>query len=210
MKTSLAFLVGGLLLGVAANYSSPAGVAAPPGAAPPVDPARAAQGNDGKPYIQDEPRGMARVVYFGGNGVAAEYSIEYGKPAWKSEFDKELKGRVRLGSNYWTTLDTWNPLTVGDKEVKAGEYFLGLESAKEGQWSLVLLDPDPLRKQKIDGYSTPQTKGGQLIPMKYEESKDSADTLAIRFVGDEKDAKQQTLEIRFGRHRLTAPVKPKV
>jgi hypothetical protein len=205
MKTSLAFLVGGLLLGVAASYPpARAGAAAPAGSA------LAAQGNDGKPYIQDEPRGMARVVYFGGSGLAAEYAIEYGKPAWKPDFEKLMKGRVRLGCDYWATLDTWNPLTVGDKEVKAGEYFLGLECAKEGQWSLVLLDPDPLRKQKIDGYSTPQTKGGQLIPMKYEETKDSADRLAIRFVGDDKDAKLQTLEIRFGRHRLTAPVKPKV
>jgi len=164
----------------------------------------------GKPYIQDEPRGLARVVYFGDHGIAAEYSIEYGKPAWKPDFDKMLKGRVRLGNNYWTTLDTWNGLTIGDMEVKVGQYFLALECSDKNQWSLVLLDPEPLRKGKVDAYSSNGTKGGLFAPMKYEESKEAADTLSIKFVGDAKDPKLQTLEIRFGKHRLTAAVKPKV
>jgi hypothetical protein len=164
----------------------------------------------GKPYIQDEPRGMARVLYFGDAGIAGEYSIEYGKPTWKDEYDKMLKGRLRLGNNYWTTLDTWNDLSIGDKEVKAGMYFVALERSDKNQWSLVLLDPEPLRKGKVDAYSSTGTKGGLLAPMKYEESKESADTLSIKFVGDAKDPKLQTLEIRFGKHRLTTAVKPKV
>jgi hypothetical protein len=172
----------------------------------PADPA--AQQSD-KPAIQDEPRAMARVVYFGGNGIAAEYKIEYGKPAWKDDFDKQLKGRVRLGRDYWTTLDTWNGLSIGDKDVKAGEYFLALECSDKKEWSLVLLDPEPLRKQKFDAYGSAQTKGGQLVPMKYEATKDAAESLSIRFVGDAKDPKLQTLEIRFGKHRLSAAVKPK-
>jgi hypothetical protein len=163
-----------------------------------------------KPAIQDEPRAMARVVYFGGNGIAAEYKIEYGKPAWKDEFDKQLKGRVRLGRDYWTTLDTWNGLSIGDKDVKAGEYFLALECSDKKEWSLVLLDPEPLRKQKFDAFGSAQTKGGQLVPMKYEETKDAAESLSIKFVGDAKDPKLQTLEIRFGKHRLSTAVKPKV
>jgi len=163
-----------------------------------------------KPAIQDEPRGMARVVYFGGSGIAAEYKIEYGKPAWKDEFDKQLKGRVRLGRDYWTTLDTWNGLSIGDKDVKAGEYFLALECSDKKEWSLVLLDPEPLRKQKFDAFGSAQTKGGQLVPMKYEETKDAAESLSIKFVGDAKDPKLQTLEIRFGKHRLSTAVKPKI
>jgi hypothetical protein len=210
MRVSLAFLLGGLLLGVAAIYpAAPARAGALDGAA------RAAQGNDGKPFIQDEPRGMARVVYFGNNGVAGEYAVEYGKPVWKAEYDKDFDklsrgNRLRLGRDYWTTLDTWNALTIGDKEVKAGQYFLGLECSDKGQWSLVLLDPEPLRRQRFDAFGTAQTKGGQLLPMQHAEARESAETLAIRFVADEKDARLQSLEIRFGRHRLTTAVKPKV
>lgn len=195
MKTTLLLALASVTLGASiAATSSPA------------DPA--AQQSD-KPAIQDEPRAMARVVYFGGNGIAAEYKIEYGKPAWKDDFDKQLKGRVRLGRDYWTTLDTWNGLSIGDKDVKAGEYFLALECSDKKEWSLVLLDPEPLRKQKFDAYGSAQTKGGQLVPMKYEATKDAAESLTIRFVGDAKDPKLQTLEIRFGKHRLSAAVKPK-
>lgn len=195
MKTTLLLALASVTLGASiAATSSPA------------DPA--AQQSD-KPAIQDEPRAMARVVYFGGNGIAAEYKIEYGKPAWKDDFDKQLKGRVRLGRDYWTTLDTWNGLSIGDKDVKAGEYFLALECSDKKEWSLVLLDPEPLRKQKFDAYGSAQTKGGQLVPMKYEATKDAAESLSIRFVGDAKDPKLQTLEIRFGKHRLSAAVKPK-
>jgi hypothetical protein len=204
MKTSLAFLFCGVLIGAAALRP-----AASAGAAHHI------QTSDGKPAIQDEPRGMARVVYFGNSNIAGEYTIEYGKPAWKAEydknFDKQFRGqRVRLGRDYWATLDAWNALTVADKDVKAGAYFLALECSDKGQWSLVLLDPEPLRKQRYDAYGTPQTKGGQLLPLTLAETKDSADTLTIRFIADEKDARLQTLEIRFGKHRLTAPVKPKV
>jgi hypothetical protein len=196
VKTTLLLALASVTLGASiAATSSPANPAA--------------QQTD-KPAIQDEPRGMARVVYFGGNGIAAEYKIEYGKPAWKDEFDKQLKGRVRLGRDYWTTLDTWNGLSIGDKDVKAGEYFLALECSDKKEWSLVLLDPEPLRKQKFDAFGSAQTKGGQLVPMKYEETKDAAESLSIKFVGDAKDPKLQTLEIRFGKHRLSTAVKPKV
>lgn len=200
MKSTLWIAFTSLALGASiASASRPA----VPNPAPP-DPQQA-----GAPAIQDEARGMSRVVYFGNNGIAAEYTIEYGKPAWKPEFEKAMKGRVRLGNNYWTTLDTWNGLSIGDKDVKAGEYFLALECSDKKEWSLVLLDPEPLRKQKFDAFGSPKTKGGQLIPMKYEEAKESADTLSIKFVGDAKDTKLQTLEIRFGKYRLTAAVKPK-
>jgi len=204
MKTSLAFLFCGVLLGAAAiRPAAPASAAA------------IVQTSDGKPSIQDEPRAMARVVYFGNSGIAGEYTIEYGKPTWKAEYDKGFDklsrgNRLRLGRDYWTTLDTWNALTVGDKDVKAGAYFLGLECSDKGQWSLVLLDPEPLRKQRFDAFGTPQTKGGLLVPLQHAEAKESADTLTIRFLADEKDARLQTLEIHFGKHRLTAAVKPKV
>jgi len=201
VKSTLCVALSSLALGASiASASRPAA---------PNPPAGLAAQQGGGPVIQDEPRAMARVAYFGNNGIAAEYTIEYGKPAWKDEYEKQMKGRVRLGNNYWSTLDTWNGLTIGDKEVKAGEYFLALECSDKNQWSLVLLDPEPLRKSKIDGFSSSQTKGGQLVPMKYEATGDSADALSIKFVADPKDAKQQSLEIRFGKHRLTTAVKPK-
>jgi hypothetical protein len=168
------------------------------------------------PVIQDEPRAMARVVYFGGRGVSGEYAIEYGKPAWKAEpdaaWDRLTRGkRLRLGKDWWTTLDTFCSLLLSEKvELKPGAYYLALECSEKGEWSLVALDPEPIRKQRIDAFGSEQTRGGTKVPMKHEETGESAQQLSIRFLADEKDARLQTLEIRFGRHRLTAPVQPKV
>jgi hypothetical protein len=170
---------------------------------------------DNAPFIQHEPRAMARVVYFNDTGVT-EYLIEYGKPAWQAGYDAKwaelTKGkRLRLGKDWWTSLNTFCPLTLGEKvELKPGEYFLALECSDKGEWSLVALDPEPLRKQGFDAFGTAQTKGGTKIPLKYEQAKESAAELSIQFVSDAKQTKQQTLEIRFGKHRLTTIVAPKL
>jgi len=180
-----------------------------------VSPASDARIQGNGPVVQNEPRAMARVVFFGSAGVAGEYAIEYGKPAWKSEYDKEFAKlthgkRLRLGKDWWTTLNTYCPLTFDKVEVKAGEYFLALECSDKGEWSLIALDPEPLRKSKVDAFSTSSTKGGTKIPLAYETTKDEAQELSIQFLPDEKKPREQTLEIRFGKHRLTAAVQAKV
>ena len=171
------------------------------------------QGNG--PVVQNEPRAMARVVFFGNTGVAGEYAIEYGKPAWKSEYDQDFAKlthgkRLRLGKDWWTTLNTYCALTFDKVEIKAGEYFLALDCSEKGDWSLIALDPEPLRKSKMDAFSTSSTKGGSRIPMVYEVTKDEVKELSIQFLADEKKPRDQTLEIRFGKHRLTAAFQPKV
>lgn len=166
------------------------------------------------PFIQQEPRAMARVVYFSQAGLAGEYAIEYGKPAWRSDYDaafeKLTRGqRMRLGRDWWTTLNTFCALKLGEKgELKPGEYFLALECSDKGDWSLIALDPEPLRKSKIDAFGTAQTKGGTKIPLSYATTDDAVKELSIAFVADPASTKQQTLEIRFGKHRLTTTVKP--
>jgi hypothetical protein len=173
---------------------------------------------DGGPFIQDEPRAMARVAYFNQSGLQGEYLIEYGKPAWKAEYDDAKKWgeltrgkRLRLGRDWWTSLNTFCPLTLSEKvELKPGEYFLALECSDKGEWSLVAMDPEPLRKSRFDAFGTEQTKGGTKAALRHEETKESAAQLAIRFIQDEKDKRLQTLEIRFGRHRLTTSVQPKL
>ena len=118
--------------------------------------------------------------------------------------------RLRLGKDYWTNLDTCRPLMSGDKEIKPGNYFLALDGSDKGAWELVLLDSDPMRKQRIDAFSSEQTSGGPKIPLKHETVTENAAQLSIKFIAEEKDARLQTLEIHFGKHRLTAPIQPKV
>src|SRR5262245_33441146 len=73
------------------------------------------------PAIQLEPRVMARVVYYGDSGISAEYAIEYGTPEWKPEYDKSWDSmtrgkRLRLGKDWWTTLNSMSPLVMGKVE----------------------------------------------------------------------------------------------
>ena len=180
-----------------------------------VPPTARASAQDGGPYIQLEPRAMARVVYFGNAGVSGEYAIECGKPAWKAEYEKGWDAmtrgkRLRLGKDWWTTLNTFCPLVMEKVEVKPGTYYLALDCSDKGEWSLVALDPEPIRKQRVDAFGSEQTKGGTKIPLKHEEVKESAAELTIQFVADPKEQRQQTLEIRFGKHRLAVVVQPKV
>lgn len=177
--------------------------------------ALAFQGGGGKPLLQETERLSARVVYFGGSGVAGEYAIDYGRPDWSSEYDQDFDQRTRgerhrLGKDMWSSLDTQVPLEIGGKELKPGLYYLALERSEKGDWFLVALDADALRKSRVDAFASAQTTGGAKLPMTYEKSEPAAGKLSIRFLEDPKEARQQVLEIRFGGHRLSARVKPKV
>jgi hypothetical protein len=173
---------------------------------------------DPAPYVQNEPRAMSRVVFFGEGGLAGEYSVQYGKPAWKPEYDQNFEKmtrgqRMRLGKDWWTTLETFGPLTCGEKtELAEGSWFLALECSEKGDWSLVALDPAPIRKAHTDAFATAKTTGGTLIPMKYEAVAvaDAEPDLRIQFVADAAKPREQTLEIRFGKHRLTTRVVAKL
>jgi hypothetical protein len=173
-------------------------------------------GQDPAPYVQNEPRAMSRVVFFGGGGLAGEYSIQYGKPAWKPEYDQNFEKmtrgqRMRLGKDWWTSLETFGPLTFGEKtELAEGSWFLALECSAKGEWSLVALDPAPLRKSRMDAFATAKTTGGTMIPMQYETVAENEPDLRIQFVADAAKPREQTLEIRFGKHRLSTRVVAKL
>src|SRR5437667_8413465 len=92
-------------------------------------------------FGSDSPeRGTTRVGYWNNekNQGAGQFAIDYGRPVWRKEyedtanFDKMTKGKVyRLGSNYWTTLDTDIPLTVAGKSIPAGQWYLGLHRSED-------------------------------------------------------------------------------
>lgn len=184
-------------------------------------PAPAARQGSG-PYVQHEPRAMARVVYFNASGaananpIAGEYAIEYGKPAWRAEydanFDELTRGkRLRLGKDWWTTLHTFTTLEFGGKEeLKPGSWYLALERSQKGEWSLIALEPAPILKSKLDAFGSAQTRGGVKLPLQYEATQEASAELSIRFLEEKEQLRQQTLEIRFGKHRLTATVKPAI
>ena len=82
-----------------------------------------------------QERGSARILYWDtkANTAFGHFAIDYGRPAWKKEyedavnFDKLTKGKTyRLGSNFWSSLDTQLPLKISGVRVAPGHYYLGL------------------------------------------------------------------------------------
>src|SRR5437764_3074452 len=73
-------------------------------------------------FGSDSPeRGTTRVGYWDRkkNHGAGQFAIDDGRPLWKKDyedtakFDAMTKGHVyRMGSNFWTTLDSDMPLTI--------------------------------------------------------------------------------------------------
>jgi Protein of unknown function (DUF2911) len=169
-----------------------------------------------EPSVQNEGRQMTRVLYLPNHDPALgvnSFAIQYGTPVWReahaAQFEKLTKGkRWRLGRDHWSTLDTNIALGVGRKKLAAGAYYLVLENAGKGKWSLVVLDPVKMRKQKMDAYGAHATRGGIVLPL--EVSKGAiAKKLSIELVPGAKKPRDVTLKIRFGPYVLTGQIKAK-
>jgi hypothetical protein len=168
-------------------------------------------------FGSDSPeRGTTRVGFWNNpkNHGAGQFAIDYGRPVWKKDyedaakFDKMTKGRVyRLGSNFWTTLDTDMPLTIGGTQIPAGLWYLGLHRSADGAtWSLVFVDPTKARADHIDASEINRAPVAFKAPMTIEQATDLKDKLTIDLVFQPESPKDVTLRIGWGKLQLSAPV----
>ncbi|MFQ5791719.1 MAG: DUF2911 domain-containing protein [Acidobacteriota bacterium] len=110
------------------------------------------------------------MAYFGENSSAGQFAIDYGQPAWQSDyetkFDELTKGkRWRFGNNFWSTLDTQLDLSIAGTPVSPGHYYLVLERSNDDQWYRVLLDAKDIRRKKLHAFLAGQTTGGTKAPL---------------------------------------------
>lgn len=166
-----------------------------------------------KPFSQNVERGLARVVWFGGSGVAGEVWMDYGRPAWseklEGEMDKPENKRWRFGSDVWTSYESFVAVKAAGVSVPAGHYYAVLEHPAKEKWNLVLLEQKEIRAKKMDAFSAAQTSGGISIPLMAAKG-DQTDRLTIKLSVEESKPKDVMLEITFGKHKLTAPLKADV
>jgi hypothetical protein len=160
-------------------------------------------------FPESSQRGSTRIFYWGGDRSGGQVMVDFGQPAWKEEYDAkldELLGvRWRLGQNFWTRLESNMDLTAGDADVPAGLYYLVLERRKEDKsFVLWLLDPVEIRDAKLDAFQAEKTSGGIGVPMAHESGDVRADRLVITLAPDARRKDGATLQIHFGKHRLTA------
>jgi len=180
-----------------------------------------AQENKPRPKIiafgSDSPeRGTTRVGYWNNekNMGAGQFAIDYGRPVWRKEyddtanFDKMTKGKVyRLGSNFWTTLDSDMPLTIAGTTVPAGSWYLGLHRSDDGAtWSLVFIDPAKARAAHVDASEIERAPIAFKVPIAIGEAAESKDKLTIDLVFQKGNLKDVTLRIAWGKLLLKAPI----
>lgn len=180
-----------------------------------------AQENKPRPKIiafgSDSPeRGTTRVGYWNNekNMGAGQFAIDYGRPVWRKEyedtanFDKMTKGKVyRLGSNFWTTLDSDMPLTIAGKSIPAGLWYLGLHRSTDGAtWSLVFIDPSKARSAHIDASEIERAAIAHRAPMTATQSSELKEKLTIDLVIQKGNLKDVTLKIAWGRMELSAAI----
>jgi len=164
-----------------------------------------------------DDRASARVLYWNAqtDAAAGQVAIDYGRPVWKKDyndpakFDGMTRGKIwRMGSNYWTILDTELPLSIGGKKVPVGFYYLGLHRSEEGsEWSLVFIDPIRARKQRLDAFQI------EKAPVEFEahmsavgQAEAPAEKLTITLSYPKDDIKHVTLRVAWGNLVLSAPI----
>ena len=135
-----------------------------------------------KVFPGTEERKSTRLFYYSDAGgqfkPLGQASINYGSPAWKKDYEADgamdrVKGtRWRFGSGAWTILDTNVDLELGGQKIAAGSYYLALEITKEGKFHLIVLDPKPIRKAKMDAFQAAQTEGGMAIELTHTDGHD--------------------------------------
>ena len=163
-----------------------------------------------------QERGSARVLYWdtAADKAFGQFAIDYGRPLWKpayddpQKFDAATKGKVyRLGSNWWTSLDTHVPLKVGGTDVGVGNYFLGLERSADGAaWSLVFIDPVKVREMRLDAFQIERAPILFKVPMTTEEPATRNEKLLITLTYAKEDPKNVKMTISWGKLQMSAPV----
>jgi len=163
-----------------------------------------------------DDRASARVLYWNTKKdvSAGQLAIDYGRPVWKSiyedatKFDAMTKGKIwRMGSNFWTNLDTSLPLKISGREVPPGYYYLGLHRSAEGSnWSLAFLDPMEVRAVDLDAFDINKGRPRFEVPMTLAETRTKAEKLTITLSYPKEAVGKVTLKVAWGTLTLTAPI----
>jgi Tetratricopeptide repeat len=163
-------------------------------------------------FAQPGDRRGTRVAWIAGSATLGEIAIGYGAVTWKDGYGEKAKSkefenkRWRLGKDFWTTLDSNIPVTIGTTAVPPGYYYLTLEKKSSGDFVLALNDAAAVKKGRFDAFQAESTQGGIEVVLKHETTPESASKLDIALTLAQDDPAKGALTIRFGPNKLSAPV----
>jgi hypothetical protein len=162
-----------------------------------------------------QERGSARVLYWDTRADTAfgQFAFNYGRPIWKKAYEDpanfgKLTSKIwRLGSNYWTVLDTQLPLRIAGRDVAPGSYNLGLQPSADGKsWSLAFIDPAKVRSARLDAFQIERAPILFAIPMTTEEPASHAEKLLMTLTYTKEKPKNVKLTISWGTLQVSAPI----
>jgi len=154
-------------------------------------------------------RKCARLAYFGGSGSPGQLALDYAPVGWKDGYDQAIDSpkmvgkKWRFGKDYWTSLDSSMPVTIGGVEFPAGYYFLTLTNKGDKKFVLNVHDAAEVKKQHLDASAADKVQGGKEVPLEYEKGTTKADELQISILNGDNNT-EATLTILFGGHKLYA------
>lgn len=162
-------------------------------------------------FAQHVERRNARATWFGRKGSPGQIAIDYSPVAWTDKYEEVVasgkqKGKKwRLGSDFWTRLDTSFDMQFGGVTVPAGYYYLTLEQRDGDAFVLALHDAAAVKKLKLDAFMAEKLTGGIEVAMTHGKTDAIAKTLAITVQMKAGSKTDGAVAIHFGGHELTAP-----
>lgn len=168
-------------------------------------------------FGSDSPeRGTTRVGYWNTqmNMGAGQFAINYGRPIWRNDyedpakFDAMTKGHTwRMGSNFWTVLDTDMPLKISGQTVPAGLWYLGLHRSEDGsKWSLAFIDPLKARHEHVDASEIGRAPVEFMVPITMDPQGEMKEKLTIDLIFKAPAIQNVTLRIAWGKIQLSASI----
>jgi hypothetical protein len=161
------------------------------------------------------PRHSTTLAMFASDFSVGHMAIvAHGQPTWKeayADFDgliAKYKGQInRLGSNWWTTLQSSTTLELGGVAIPAGSYVVAIAIDETGKkFSLALLDATKAMKTGAMPFQPAKWTPDVTVPMTFH--KDAAEQpvekMTMTFEADAETAGKGTFTIAWGPHTLTA------
>jgi hypothetical protein len=178
-----------------------------------TSPFLAAQAPQAFSFMDTDRKASVMLAFVGQEAVVAGAAINFTSPVWKDSnnalIDK-LKGQnVRLGKNWWTTLDTISPLEIGGAKIAPGAYYLGLHCDKDGKFSLLVIDAGKAMKNGWVPFDSEPWKADVTAPLTLAKDslKDTVEKMEIELATEKTDPTTGKFSVRWGKHELSAPVK---
>lgn len=150
-------------------------------------------------------RNCARAA-LGDEAKPGRIDLTYGSPIWSPALDAALDAaesgtRLRLGNNFFATLDSDCAITAGKTSVPPGHYYLALLKRGDDGLTLLFLDPAPIRAKHMNSNQTGETTGGIAIPLEWRRDQPVTEQLSIRLEPGDGD-RTVILTMHFGPHEV--------